>query len=938
MSNGVAATSAVRDLKLVVAGQQQPLELIPTVVVALDEHGRRVCERLASLLRAHVRDVDADRAAAIRERFSFIRLMGDYPRTEVQAISIDPSERLWNIGIDSWSYSAFTTEEPIAFGAALREAIRRVLNYRLVEEDLRERNIHVLPSHLNIFFTGALIPAVPEVVASFQLNPDDGSAFQALSDAVVHELEDIERITMAVCAYADQSASLDRVVRGAFLSLALPEDTFSSIRDVLAPHGVKFGRLLSPRMEGERQGLRGYREPPLHFCSLYANHDEGGAWYDSDQMANTMASAIYALMQSELISNNRCAGQLGLRDPYAGPYDRITTIAAMRSAPPSADLLDYSALNYGAYLLNELLPPAASSINARERMAMRPIIDKLLDQEGLARLVARNNDLLFDRYGLPTQLSVLATNAGYEPPDLWNLIPEPQLSWFTRWSHHVEQTLSRLHHLEQLSTVLDQPWTDDKQVPVQLLRSDGSGSFTYEDEQLLLNWHRWRRSVDDAIDEPKTGEVNRRIAALSTELDRVLWGAVPEGMHLSGSRYCFVMLTLAADTLVDVYQQLEWRRPVAPPTDQDLADELERVRQRSSVRASIAPIIAMALVFFPLLLYLCLAIRDSAANDRLAVFLRRPGWELGTALFGSWHVVISMSVLVAGLGAVVVLILGWLTQHWQTRQALRGLREYAQLIRRRFGIRLYQEEHEQLQRLFQQIMGYREFLQRYLQGLAEGVHGAPERRQAGATQILRERSEGVGRYGFRDLSEYLPMAHGGPIAVYNQHIAPRMAAHVPEDLQRLRRYAREHASFLDVAMSDDPQAIHAATRELINRLVLGDPQATERDPAAGLRFIAYDTLRGDLEELAAQTITQQFLQRARDLQERTHLMLRTGYRPGGAAYSQSYLVASLPDIGEVPDLAETILVRGFDHEAVMYVRVLSGLWPSLFEGGGVVLQ
>ena len=48
------------------------------------------------------------------------------------------------------------------------------------------------------------------------------------------------------------------------------------------------------------------------------------------------AGAHFALMQSELLENGTCATQLGLRDPYAGPYERVVSIAATRSSLPRA--------------------------------------------------------------------------------------------------------------------------------------------------------------------------------------------------------------------------------------------------------------------------------------------------------------------------------------------------------------------------------------------------------------------------------------------------------------------------------------------------------------------------------------------------------------------------------------------------------------------------
>jgi hypothetical protein len=230
----------------------------------------------------------------------------------------------------------------------------------------------------------------------------------------------------------------------------------------------------------------------------------------------------------------------------------------------------------------------------------------------------------------------------------------------------------------------------------------------------------------------------------------------------------------------------------------------------------------------------------------------------------------------------------------------------------------------------EQFLTYRQFLLRFVQALLESS------RRAAAT--LRERATAISDRGFADVSEYVPAARGGPQAIYEQLIKPRMADHAEADLPRLRREARDICSLADAPMLTDTAAIARNASEKLNDLVLGDPSVSEQNPLSRLRFLAYQSLQHDLDDVVRQTVTQATMRRAQELQERTHLMLRSGYRPDVFAFEQSYLVAAIKGGDERPALAETITVRGLDDDTVMYVRVANGVWPRLFEGAGVELK
>ncbi len=914
---------------------ERPILLTPTIVVALDAQGADVAERLASLVRANIRGPHDSSAAAVRERFGFIRLLHDPDTpvvTEVQAIAVDPSERLWNVADETWQYHPLRDRRAVSFAAALRQVISDVLHYTLAEEDLRDSNIMVQPSNLNVFFVGALVhcasPTLEEALSPALGTPDSSDPAR-LSQDVERRLDEIRTIAERVRLYAEESASLDLVVRGAFLSLVLPVDSYGMARESIQRHGTTLGKLLTPPSAAEYLDLIGYKEPPLHFCSLYTDHDERGAWYDAPQLTNSIASAIFALMQSELLENGTGATQLGLRDPYAGPYERIVSIAATRSSLPRADLLDYASLHYGAYVLDRLLPPADSPLSSAERAQVKPIVDQLIHQGELLALVQRGDDSPWDGQGQPRLLTQLATSAAYPPPDLRALIPVPQASWRSVWSAHVHATLHELTRLDALSAYLDLSLVGDDGTPLPLDLPDGSGTFTYDQEPLLLEWHRWRQAMDGRVNHPDDGEVMQRIATVCQELDDHCWGDAPKGVSLGGVRYCLVLLELLNESMREAQGVMRHHHLPSPPSAAEIERGLERARTRGLVRVSMSILVGLALLFVPLVLYLLLAIRASAADDAFIAFLRRPLLILPFPSLG-WTIELPVVLMIAAMFGLGLLAVGLIMRQWQTLRAISGMRTYARLIRRKYALLMYRDEQHLLDSIPEQILVYRQFLQRSLQATQAAAQQAAER--------LRERATAISDRGFRDISEYLPSVRGGPQEIYQRLIRPRMADHADGDLPRLRRDAQEICPFAGAPVQTAAQAIEQRAREAITQLVLGDPEVSEHDPRARLRYLAYQSLQHDLEDVVQQTVTQATLQRAQDLHERTHLMLRTGYRQGVFAYQRDYLIAAIRNTDEKPALAETISVRGLDQDTVMYARVANAVWPRLFEGAGVELQ
>lgn len=915
--------------------QDRPILLTPTIVVALDAQGAEVAERLASLVRANIRGPRDSNAAAVRERFGFIRLLHnpDTPVvTEVQAIAVDPSERLWNVADDTWQYHPLHDQRAVSFATALRQVISDVLHYTLAEEELRDSNIMVQPSNLNVFFVGALVHSPPltrdESLASAVGAPDPSDPAQ-ISQDVERCLDEIRTIAERVRFYAEESASLDLVVRGAFLSLALPVDSYGLARESIQRHGTTLGKLLTPPGAAEYADLVGYKEPPLHFCSLYTDHDERGAWYDAIQLTNSIASAIFALMQSELLENGTCATQLGLRDPYAGPYERVVSIAATRSSLPRADLLDYASLHYGAYLLEHLLPSGDGPLSSAERARVKPIVDELIRQRELLALVHRDDDSPWDSHGQPRLLTRLATDAVYTPPNLRELIPVPHASWRSVWSTHIRATLAELTRLDQISGYLDLPLVDGDGAPLPLDLLDQSGTFTYDQEPLLLAWHRWRQAVDGRVNHPEDGEVMQRITTVCQELDSRFWDDAPKGVPLSGVRYCSVLLELLNESMREVQAVMRNHQLPSPPSAAEIETELERARDRGLVRVSMSILVALALLFVPLVLYLLLAIRASAANDRFATFLRRQPLTLTLPSLG-WIIEMPIVLMVAALFGLGLLAVGLIIRQLQALRAISGIRAYAHLIRRKYALLMYRDEQQLLDSIPKQILDYRQFLFRSLVATQVASQQAAER--------LRERATAISDRGFRDISEYLASVRGGPQEIYQRLIRPHMADYADGDLPRLRRDAQELCPFADAPVQTDVQEIEQRARAAITDLVLGHPEVSEHDPRARLRYLAYRSLQHDLEEVVQQTVTQATLQRAQDLHERTHLMLRTGYRQGVFAYQRDYLIAAIRNVDEKPMLAESISVRGLDQDTVMYARVASAVWPRLFEGAGVELR
>lgn len=919
----------------------RPFMLVPTVVVALDEQGAAVAQRVVSLLRAHIRGGTGRAAEAVRERFRFIHLThdpSDPALTNVQALAVDPSAQMWNIA-QSWHVQPLRQQRALSFGTALKQAIRDVLSYPTVEEELRDQHIMVQPSHLNVFFAGALVHQAPPTLEELSAQTSDSDQagdsdpFTVQLNTLVQErLETIRDITTQVRAYAEESASLDLVVRGAFLSLVLPEDSYEIARDSLQQHGTAFGQLLHHSAGAVRVDSYDYKEPPLHFCAFYTDHDERGAWYEPVQVTNMIASAIYALMQSELLDHGICAMQLGLRDPYAGAYERIVSITATRSSVPRADLLDYAALSYGAQLLERLLPPVSGPLSGAERTQFREDVETWVEYPALLSLIEHDAPLCTPQ-GLPRQLSAIGANADYPPPELGQLIPEPRVRWWRRWLPQVQLLLDELTRLHQLSDYLDTELVNADNSPLPLPTADG-GTFTYDQEPLLREWHRWRQAMDERVNHPSDGEVMRRANRLTNHLEQAVWGDLPKHINLSGTRYAWVALELAGELLSQVQGQMRRRTTPSLPTAAELQQELLQVRQRSIMRAHIGPIVVLTLIFWPLLGYLLLAIRTSPSADLLTTALRRPSLTL-TIPWLQTTLSFSMVFLIASGGALLLLLLGLLLRQWQTLRALRSIRSYARLIRRKYALLQYRDEQRIIEQALSDLQDYRRFVSQTIQSALEAARRAAEQ--------LRERATAISDRGFHDVSEYLPMVRGGPLEIYERRVQPQLQDYAVRDLPVLRREAREAHLLINAPVTDDQAAIQQRSDEFITRLVLGNAQVSEQDPQAGLRYLAYHTLQRDLEEVVQQTVTQVIAGRAQDLQQRTHSMVRTGYHATRIGVQhiiptqQDYLVADVHATGELSDLVETAPVRGLDNETVMYVRIMNGVWPRLFEGAGVTL-
>ncbi|MEI7643687.1 MAG: hypothetical protein WCJ55_05180, partial [Chloroflexales bacterium] len=561
-----------------------------------------------------------------------------------------------------------------------------------------------------------------------------------------------------------------------------------------------------------------------------------------------------------------------------------------------------------------------------ERGKLKPRADQLMAYEDLCALATRDDASLFNQHGEPTQLSRLATNV-YAPPDLWQFLPEPRISWLSQWERYHNTALRELERLDGLSRYLDMPLVAPDGQPLPLPLPDGTGTFTYDQEPLLREWQRWRIGMDEGIGHPEHGEVMRRVSTLAQEFDQTMWGALPQSLSLSGTRYARLVLEFVREQMAEIQGGLQHRVDPVPPDDADLRAALDLAQRSGRARPSI--LVALAVLLWPTLFYLLDAIRASDANDSLTRVLRQSAlsWKL------PWIeiiVQIPMTLLLSAIGILTLLLLGLISRQWQTRRALVRMREYTRLIRRKYTVLLYRDEQQRVADIPAKILTYHQGFAQCLDRLTSIAHQA--------SKTLRERAALIGRNDLQDISEYLPVVQSGPQDLYRKLIQPGMPEQAKHDLPALRRQSQELISLSAAVQGGSTWPTDQQMQGVIGSLVLGDASVSEQDPRAGLRFLSYQALRGIVNHVSPHGQMALSFAQMGEIQRRAHLMIKPGYRPKRTLHQESYLITPTQDTGASLALAETITVGGLDEQSVIYTRIASDLWPRVFEDEQVQLQ
>ncbi|NTW02409.1 MAG: hypothetical protein HGA19_14210, partial [Oscillochloris sp.] len=289
-------------------------------------------------------------------------------------------------------------------------------------------------------------------------------------------------------------------------------------------------------------------------------------------------------------------------------------------------------------------------------------------------------------------------------------------------------------------------------------------------------------------------------------------------------------------------------------------------------------------------------------------------------------IVVSAPLLMGLLAGLMLLIMGMLLRIAQGFVALRSIKSYARLVRQRFALQMYHDEQQRLRMVARHLDSFAIALTDELTGYQQAA--------IEVTRELRRRADRLAELAKHDVTEYAPLALGGPVAFYDHYIAPIQPELIERDLLALRRFAQIRGPLAD-ALASDKTALLNSPRQRIWDLVLGDPTVTELDERACLRFLAYRTMQQALDQFTTQSISQAVSARAIDLHRRTRLMLHSSHQPD--TFEQSYVIVPLSGTAQTFELAETIEIRSLDHQLVIFCRIVSHVWPRLFEAANLKL-
>ena len=941
--------------------------LSPTIIIALDKQGRSIAERVASLVRAQVRGSTQRGDETLHKRFAFLEIEEPQNETEavtptqVRAIQFQQSAKLWDLEqeVDAPTFST-NPHGSDAFSTIFSQAVREVLAYTEAREHLLANGVAIRPLCLQIFIVGAVMPEDPkqldkwfgEYFKSKQM-PDPaqalGDTLQNLQQMIQRKLKALETVASVARTFAEQSASVESVIRGGFLTIALPDNT-GIARSALNASGSDLRRLLdSPTLTRTRvdhgsafatvQGdiRRQSVEPPLHFLSLHTAFDEHGAYYEPRQLINVVASAIYGLTMSEVFDHDIFRVQLGIQDLTMQPEERLVSIAASRSAFPKADLLDYAALRYGAYLIDQLFPTQQPS--TEQHQLLQEWIRTELRFPELHNLIERDT---------PTTLRNRTTSAyrgtrmiqQTRPPLLNSLIAVPRFNPLRAWPAFIRSAFNEIDFharlLEQIAAVVDvnqgiQGFFAPGAAPIDVALSDGSRVTRKVGEiAILQEWNGWSKRLDHYFLEESL-EVNWRISRLQTLVNNYFWGEVPPVFRVGGVAVISPTLLIVEDEIDELQNAINTQHE-APPDSMALNTLANNTRDLLTQRAEPAFVTLLALVISIIATYFLVALPPTAPA-LLREFVARPDIafeiEALNLRFALPMVVIGGSVL-----GGVVWITGLVLIVFQSIRIYRSLEQYAHAVRENYANYLAAEELRGLRT----IPEYLRTMVTYLR-MEEEVH----RKEAEATSSkLRERADTIAKHGFSDMSEYVPIPGADALSFYREWIEPRFASTAQQDLVEVRRLVQRKGLAISserVCTAEHIEELRQGARKRLYALVVGDRGESEYQlNISGIRQLAYVPVRDLLDRYVRHRLAKQLAERARYLVDRTPFLLRQSDRTQQLTFAQSYLVTNIAGIRGHPVFLESVYVRSLDPEMIMYIRVVCRAWPRLFAEADIRLS
>jgi hypothetical protein len=1007
------------------------LQFTPTIIIAIDPFGKQVARRLASLLRANASDRSSDASQALRERVAFIEVAEATDQAtslapaQVNAVRLEYSADLWRLDQAYVPPSFVPGPTGEQLHTVFAGAVRQVLSYVDARETLRESGLAIRPSMLQVFVVGSLFSddmernldalmgqyllgalGAPTVDQSTVADAARTSAMNAVAHQVEAKLRSLEQIARITRAWAKDAAAMSGVLRGGFLVMPLP-DNAGVARELVGRYGSLIGQLLERPLghlagivmpadaahAGEHPGRQrsqaiitalresthsAYDEPLLQFLSLHQTYDESTAHYGSEQLSRAVAGAIYGLVMSELFDTDTGRFQLGLQEISATPYDRLITIAASRAAFPKADLLDYAALQYGAYLVGRLMPQRAPNQEQAERL--RDWIGSELKLVDLRQTIgASDAGAVAQRVAARRAHMIRQTR----PPDLRRLIALPRFNPFEPWARLVRRAFDQIEELHQVLIAIQPALATQAQVigqiqqhlprvpdaaalaaalgavgvntvfaagagPIPLSTTPRSAVAAPEvrqraaaDVAVLREWYEWRQRMQAYFVE-EAEDVKWRAERLNTMVNDHFWGQIPEPLH--DDRAGDAQHIAVVPTILSVVGHEIAAMTMAITVPGPRGAEAERMRRetfaalprlqsdaRSQLRQRIEPmyLLLLMLVVGTIASYGLFALPPDAPRvvrdlvNQILVIWQVPEWNI--------NLQVPMAVVYGAIPSLVLGVIGGIASIVQSVRIWRLLRRYASDVRRIYQSYLADDERCGLLTI-----------PAYLHTMAEYLrleHTAHQRVADASIANLEGRAQGIASHGFRDLTEYSPIRGPGVMTVYETYLRRRFAEWAASDLEGLRRLAGRATAQTPYSPEVYEHRFANKAPDRFNRIIVGDLDAALGPPHDGsIRQLAYEPVGRALDVYIRAELTHRLIEYAPELTgESTPLLLQLAVREQQLTYEQRYLISRIEAVRRQPEFRDAQPVATIDAEMIMYMRLVSRVWPRLFDEAGIRL-